>query len=164
MITKQELIQQLELQKKEISTLKEKIIKQGDIDATVTLKDNAIRRQKDLEKVIEELKLEQEEEVKILKEQIISQVDIQATVDLKDKAIKAEHEIRKQFDLLKEELKIRDKQIQSLSDKLNKISTLLEEYIVSYEESHKMNEIWVKTSAYAKDALRKKIENYNKGD
>jgi Mg2+ and Co2+ transporter CorA len=146
MITKQELIE-------EISRLKEKIVKQGDIDATVILKDNAIRRQQELEK-----------EVELLKEQIVNQGDIQATIDLKDKAIKAEYDLRKQFDLLKEELKTRDKQINSLGDRLNKISALLEEYIVSYEESHKMNEIWVKTSAFAKDALRKKIEDYNKGD
>ena len=58
MITKQELIEQIEKQQKEIEALKKQILEQGDIKATVDLKDKAIASEFEARKEIQKFKEE----------------------------------------------------------------------------------------------------------
>jgi len=184
--TKQTLIEEVENLQLIIKGLENKILEQGDIEATIKLKDQAIKNEFDLRKELEKIEekhfkkielMELEnfktieninalyaEDIEKLKAQIVDPKELEATIVLKDQAVRNEHEARQESNALKEELRIRDAQIKQVNDRLNNLAGLLEEYITAYESDLSFYETLVKKNQHVKQGLRQKIENYNKGE
>jgi hypothetical protein len=184
--TKQALIEALENLQKHTEVLEIKVLNQGDIEATVQLKDQAIQNEFNLRKelnsveekhvtniqlikeehvkTIEDIKALYEKQIQELKLKIVDPKELEATIFIKDQAVKNEHEARQELNNTKEELKIKEAQNKQISDRLNSLAALLEEYITTYEEDLTFYETVVKKNQYVKIGLRQKIENYNKGE
>jgi hypothetical protein len=184
--TKQTLIEALENLQKHTEALEIKVLNQGDIEATVQLKEQAIQNEFNLRKelnsveekhvtniqlikeehfkTIEDIKALYEKQIQELKLKIVDPKELEATIFIKDQAVKNEHEARQELNNTKEELKIKEAQNKQISDRLNSLAALLEEYITTYEEDLTFYETVVKKNQYLKIGLRQKIENYNKGE
>lgn len=99
-----------------------------------------------------------------IKKEILEQGDVKATVKLKDDAIKGEHQARQENKILQERIANLEKEKNGLISKINELATLLEEYVVSFEDQQKIFSVVLKNNNYIQSALRQKIEIFNKGD
>ena len=73
-------------------------------------------------------------------------------------------EVQNQVGLIKKEKEEKEKQIEYLKVELNKLATLLDEYIKSYQEQVKMLSVAINNTQLVGKYLDSKVEAYNKGD
>lgn len=90
--------------------------------------------------------------------------DIEATIKLKDEAIRNEHELRKKITSLESYIKEVEEQRNGLGSKLNVLAGILEEYVTAFEDQIKISGSIQRSNTYVQNALRQKIEIFNKGE